>query len=481
MHYTFLFPCLLTLMSSQPLWLVINLLGLLPGKSAPAVGARPGGAQSCCLSCVRTVVGGGVTGPPRQNCRRSPWVPSELPLFFLNKHSQCPWSVPKVLKFLLVFWLSRERLSGLFSPLLWMPLHLCFSRLWAELRTRGATWCVYFVSGLGSAQCLWNAPLLQRAVWFPVSSLQTFCFRNLLRLLYPSHRRCLTFASFLLLWVTALSICAHISAHRACTAVWVLRPWTVSLPEINMLGINPAPQNMTLFGEKFFPEIIKLRWGLWGGPSSKVTGVLIKRGSLDPGRRAQKDHSECPALCDPLVCSRPGSPVHGTLQAGIPEWVAIAPSRGSSRPKGWTPVRCVSCISRWVLHHLGSPCREGRPRGKLATHQGVQTPGLQDWVVTHLCCLSHEDWGAVRAALGRRTECVPWGGIWGSQPLSCTVPRRTLTAAPGGVPLNHRFTDSQCCQRRLLEVLACTSWMTFIKCLFKSFKHFEVDCLLLLS
>ena len=356
---------------------------------------------------------GEVTGPPRQNCRRSPWVPSELPLFFLNKHSQCPWSVPKVLKFLLVFWLSRERLSGLFSPPLWMPLHLCFSRLWAELRTRGATRCVYFVSGLGSAQCLWNAPLLQRAVWFPVSSLQTFCFRNLPRLLYPSHRRCLTFASFLLLWVTTLSICAHISAHGACTAVWVLRPWTVSLPEINMLGINPAPQNMTLFGEKFFPEIIKLRWGLWGGPSSKVTGVLMKRGSLEPGRRAQRDHSECPALCDPLVCSRPGSPVHGTLQAGIPEWVAIAPSRGSSRPKGWTPVRCVSCIGRRVLHHLGSPCREGRPRGKLATHQGVQTPGLQDWVVTHLCCLSHEDWGAVRAALGRRTECVPWGGNWG--------------------------------------------------------------------
>ena len=82
----------------------------------------------------------------------------------------------------------------------------------------------------------------------------------------------------------------------------------------------------------------------------------------------------------------------------------------------------------------------------------------------------------------REEDCVyTLGWNLGSQPLSCAVPRRTLTAAPGGVPLNHRLTDSRCCQRRLLEVLACTSWMTFIKCLFKSFKHFEVDCLLLLS
>ena len=78
----------------------------------------------------------------------------------------------------------------------------------------------------------------------------------------------------------------------------------------------------------------------------------------------------------------------------------------------------------------------------------------------------------------REEDCVyTLGWNLGSQPLSCAVPRRTLTAAPGGVPLNHRLTDSRCCQRRLLEVLACTSWMTFTKCLFKSFKHFEVDCL----
>jgi len=31
----------------------------------------------------------------------------------------------------------------------------------------------------------------------------------------------------------------------------------------------------------------------------------------------------CPALCDPMDCSPPGSSVHGILQARILEWVAI--------------------------------------------------------------------------------------------------------------------------------------------------------------
>ena len=31
----------------------------------------------------------------------------------------------------------------------------------------------------------------------------------------------------------------------------------------------------------------------------------------------------CPTLCDPVDCSLPGSSVHGILQAGILEWVAI--------------------------------------------------------------------------------------------------------------------------------------------------------------
>ena len=38
----------------------------------------------------------------------------------------------------------------------------------------------------------------------------------------------------------------------------------------------------------------------------------------------------CPTLCKPMDCSLPGSFIHGILQAGILEWVAMPSSRGSS-------------------------------------------------------------------------------------------------------------------------------------------------------
>ena len=52
-----------------------------------------------------------------------------------------------------------------------------------------------------------------------------------------------------------------------------------------------------------------------------------------------------PTLCDPTDCSLPGSSVHGILQARILEWVARPSSRGSSRPRDWTRIPCVSCVT----------------------------------------------------------------------------------------------------------------------------------------
>ena len=51
-------------------------------------------------------------------------------------------------------------------------------------------------------------------------------------------------------------------------------------------------------------------------------------------------------LCDSLqphgLYSPPGSSLHGILQARILEWVAIFFSRGSSCPRDWTQVSCIS-------------------------------------------------------------------------------------------------------------------------------------------
>ena len=56
----------------------------------------------------------------------------------------------------------------------------------------------------------------------------------------------------------------------------------------------------------------------------------------------------CPAPCDYMDHSPPGSSVHRILQARILEWVSIPSSKGSSWPRDST---CVSCIGRRILYN----------------------------------------------------------------------------------------------------------------------------------
>ena len=58
----------------------------------------------------------------------------------------------------------------------------------------------------------------------------------------------------------------------------------------------------------------------------------------------------CPALCDPVDCSPPGSSVYGILQARVLEWVAISSSRASSWPRDQTQVSCIAgrCFTFWA-------------------------------------------------------------------------------------------------------------------------------------
>ena len=62
----------------------------------------------------------------------------------------------------------------------------------------------------------------------------------------------------------------------------------------------------------------------------------------------------CPTVCDPTDCSPPGSSPFS--QARILEWVAIAFSRGSSRPRDQTH---ISCIGSWVFFLTTEP--PGKP------------------------------------------------------------------------------------------------------------------------
>ena len=90
--------------------------------------------------------------------------------------------------------------------------------------------------------------------------------------------------------------------------------------------------------------ITKQLWNLhfWPEIKPRVFGVGADSKTLDYQRANPDSESEvaqsCPTLCDPMDCSPPGSSIHGTLQARVLEWVAIAFSRRCSQPRDWTQV-----------------------------------------------------------------------------------------------------------------------------------------------
>ena len=68
----------------------------------------------------------------------------------------------------------------------------------------------------------------------------------------------------------------------------------------------------------------------------------------------------CPALCDPIDCSPPGSSVHGILQVRILEWVAISFSGGILPTQGSNP-GLLHC--RQILYCLSYQARPSERKG----------------------------------------------------------------------------------------------------------------------
>ena len=84
-------------------------------------------------------------------------------------------------------------------------------------------------------------------------------------------------------------------------------------------------------------------------------------------------------VSDPLqpygLCSPPGSSVHGILQAGILEWVAIPSSRGSSWPRNQI----------WVPHTVGRFFTDGAAAAK-SLHSCPTLCDPHRWQPTRLPC-----------------------------------------------------------------------------------------------
>ena len=62
----------------------------------------------------------------------------------------------------------------------------------------------------------------------------------------------------------------------------------------------------------------------------------------------------CPTLCSPMNYT-----VHGILQARILEWVAFPFSRGSSQPRNWSRVSCITggFFTNWVFREAHTYCK----------------------------------------------------------------------------------------------------------------------------
>ena len=59
-----------------------------------------------------------------------------------------------------------------------------------------------------------------------------------------------------------------------------------------------------------------------------------------------------PTLSNPMGRSPPGSSVRGFFQARILKWVAMPSSKGSPQCRDQNHISHISCIGRWILHHL---------------------------------------------------------------------------------------------------------------------------------
>ena len=133
------------------------------------------------------------------------------------------------------------------------------------------------------------------------------------------------------IWVCWVKVSSsqNTEAHKACAT-------------------NTCPshfQCQPVFPEVFFSEYKSWENFLRGFCGQKALGDTGELLFLENNRAVR---SSGPTLCGPSGCTLPGSSVRGIFQERLLAWVASSYSRGSSWPRDWTHISCVSCS--WVLY-----------------------------------------------------------------------------------------------------------------------------------
>ena len=103
--------------------------------------------------------------------------------------------------------------------------------------------------------------------------------------------------------------------------------FTTSFLKKKTLSIDQLPQTIKIMYWYSVPVFLSLIWGL----QRKHIFHMFSQGIRICMHT--KSLLLCPALCDPMDCSPPGSSVHGNLQARILVWISMPSSRGSYWPR----------------------------------------------------------------------------------------------------------------------------------------------------
>ena len=119
-------------------------------------------------------------------------------------------------------------------------------------------------------------------------------------------------------------------------------------------------------------------------PREKPSPPTPARGSYRGQREEACVLSHCSRvqlIHDPMDGSPPGSSVHGTFLERILEWVAMPSSRGSSRPRDWTHISCITgrFLTDWATKEAQR--EEGRFYIPMALSQPHQNPTPEKLVV----------------------------------------------------------------------------------------------------
>ena len=219
------------------------------------------------------------------------------------------------------------------------------------------------------------------------------------------------------------------SSILACRIPWTEKPGGLQSMGLHQIGHNWSDwARMHAEGVFYFSRLI-----------SHKNFVLVSWVMLYTWEVIIVQSLSCVQLfCDPMDCS-PSSFVHGIVRARILEWVAMSSFRGSSRPRDWTHVICVSRIVGWVLYHqrhMGSPWGSHRwgerlwPKGWAAEGLSTAAPGEGTLCVWPQIYSLHESRGP-----GQRRLLKPLGPLSdayqspGPQQLTCAVPLHTLGPA----------------------------------------------------